>query len=174
MLNHGPPKGRQTTIYIYIHTYSKTMEGLPFLASEEKKKRRKKQKKKLNSMEARFFSPFNPMLRKDAARQRRKMQERSAAEVWAIEEERALQPLDAKRTPDRLDRGKRGLGTLVFFVHLYIYMYIYKHYCHYWFWFFRLHSYWPNLLLCCCFFWGGGGGGTVLVGNHTRGCEVEF
>ena len=31
-------------------------------------------------------------LRKDAARQRRKMQERSAAEVRAIEEERAQQP----------------------------------------------------------------------------------
>ena len=31
-------------------------------------------------------------MRKDAARQRRKMQERSAAEVRAIEEERAQQP----------------------------------------------------------------------------------
>ena len=34
------------------------------------------------------------MPRKDAARQRRKMQERSAAEVRAIEEERAQQCLD--------------------------------------------------------------------------------
>jgi len=37
-----------------------------------------------------FFSSLD---RKDAARQRRKMQERSAAEVRAIEEERAQQSL---------------------------------------------------------------------------------